>query len=260
MSAIVPTALGVDVGGTEVKAGVVDLRRGKLVGPRRALRTPRPATPQAVGRTIRQLVEQLNHRGPVGITYPGAIVEGKAQTAANMDPGWLGIPVGELIGGELRQSVAILNDADAAGLAESWYGAGRGHDGLMITVTFGTGIGTALINQGRLVPNAELGHLEIDGKDAETFAAAAAIQRDDLSWSDWAARANRYLNVLEKLLWPSLIVIGGGISTSPERWLPLLKTRARIAPAHLSNSAGIVGAALTAGIQTAGPLQSPPVT
>jgi polyphosphate glucokinase len=243
---IAATALGVDVGGTEIKAALVDVERGSLISERQALRTPHPATPQAVSRTIHQLAERMNHAGPVGITYPGAIVDGRVQTSANVDRAWLGVPAADLIGDVLGRNVVVLNDADAAGLAEARYGAGRGEDGLMITVTFGTGIGTALIDHGRLVPNAELGHLEIDGQDAERYASAAAIQRDGLTWSDWAARASRYLNVLDRLLWPSLIVIGGGISTSPECWLSLLKTRARIAPAHLSNTAGIVGAALTA--------------
>jgi polyphosphate glucokinase len=244
--AIERAALGVDVGGTEVKAGVVDLRGGTLIGRRHGLKTPRPATPQAVARTIQRLVERMKHPGVVGITYPGVILNGLAHTAANMDPAWLGAPVHDLVRTALRRSVVLLNDADAAGLAEARYGAGRGHDGLMIMLTFGTGIGTALIDRGRLVPNTELGHLEIDGQHAETVAAASAIQRDDLSWREWAARANRYLEVLEALLWPELIVIGGGISTSPARWLPLLRARARILPARLSNNAGIVGAALSA--------------
>jgi polyphosphate glucokinase len=246
-------ALGVDVGGTEIKAGRVDLHAGTLVGPRRSARTPGPATPAAIARTIRRLVADFEIPQTVGVAYPGVVVDGIARTSVNLHPAWLGARVDEAIGDALGTRVVTVNDADAAGLAEARYGAARGHDGLAVTVTFGTGIGTALLNRGQLVANSELGHLELDGRDAEQFAAASVIQREGLSWPQWAERANRYLFVLERLLWPSLIVIGGGVSTSPEKWLQHLNARAQIVPAQLTNNAGIIGAALAAATQPTAP-------
>jgi polyphosphate glucokinase len=238
--------LGIDIGGTEIKAGLVDVRRGRLVGPRMVARTPHPATPAAVSRAIGELVRDVPEPSGVGLAYPGVIVDGTVRTAVNLHPDWHGTSLSGLARPHLGSKVAVLNDADAAGVAESRYGAGRGHDGLMLVLTFGTGIGTALVDRGRLIANAELGHLEVDGHDAELSTAASAIQREQLTWPQWARRVNRYLAALERLLWPSLVVIGGGVSSCPGKWLPHLSARARIATAQLSNNAGIVGAALMA--------------
>ncbi len=240
------TALGVDVGGTGIKGAVVDLGTGALVGDRHRIPTPQPATPEAVGQTIAEIAQSFSFTGPVGVDFPGVVLDGVVQTAANVDDSWIGTSLPETVGHFLPGPSAYLNDADAAGLAEVTYGAGRGKRGTIIVVTFGTGIGTALIHDGHLVPNAELGHIEIDGADAEIAAAGIAREREDLSWEDWAARASRYLQALEALLWPGLFILGGGISKKPEKWVPHLKTRTPLVMAELKNHAGIVGAALAA--------------
>jgi polyphosphate glucokinase len=240
------TALGVDVGGTGIKGAVVDLGTGELLGDRHRIPTPQPATPEAVGATIAEIAQSFSFVGPVGVDFPGVVLDGVVQTAANVDDSWIGTSLPETVGHHLPGPSAYLNDADAAGLAEVTFGAGRGRRGTIIVVTFGTGIGTALIHDGHLVPNAELGHIEIDGADAEIAAAGIAREREDLSWEDWAGRASRYLQALEALLWPGLMILGGGISKKPEKWVPYLKTRTPLVMAELKNHAGIVGAALAA--------------
>jgi polyphosphate glucokinase len=179
----------------------------------------------------------------VGVAYPGVVLDGVAQSAANLDGSWVGTPLAELLGGRLPGPSTFLNDADAAGLAEAHYGAGRGVQGVVVLVTFGTGIGTAVINNGELVPNSELGHIEIDGADAEVGAAASAREREGLSWAEWGARADRYLRTLERLVWPRLFILGGGISKNPEKWLHFISLRTPTRIAHGINNAGIVGAA-----------------
>ena len=241
-----PRALGVDVGGTGIKAAIVDVASGELVTERRRVPTPQPATPDAVGAAIASVARAFEFAGPVGVAFPGVVQDGVVRTAANVASSWVGTSLPDVVGGFLPGPAAFLNDADAAGLAEVRYGAGRGVDGTVLVVTFGTGIGVALLHDGRLVPNGELGHIEIDGVDAERAAAASAREREGLSWDEWADRASRYLQALESLLWPSLIVLGGGISKRPEKWVPRLRTRTPLALASLRNNAGIAGAALAA--------------
>lgn len=240
------TALGVDVGGTGIKGAVVDLDTGELLTDRHRIPTPQPSTPAAVGATVAEIAQSFAFTGPVGVDFPGVVLDGVVQTAANVDDSWIGTSLPDVVGHLLPGPSTYLNDADAAGLAEVTYGAGRGTRGTIIVVTFGTGIGTALIHDGQLVPNAELGHIEIDGADAEIAAAGIAREREDLSWEDWADRATRYLQTLEALLWPGLFILGGGISKKPDKWVPLLKTRTPLVLAKLRNQAGIVGAALAA--------------
>lgn len=236
-------ALGVDVGGTGIKGAVVDLGTGRLVTDRHRIPTPSPSTPEAVGRTIEEIAVSFGFCGPVGVDFPGVVLDGVVQTAANVDMSWIGTSLPDVVGRQLPGRSVYLNDADAAGLGEAVYGAGHGRLGTVMMVTFGTGIGTAIIHDGVLVPNAELGHLEIDGVDAETRASAAARERDGLSWEEWAQRASRYLQTLEALLWPELIILGGGVSKKADRWVPLLATRTPLVVAELRNNAGIVGAA-----------------
>ncbi|WP_420120454.1 polyphosphate--glucose phosphotransferase [Nakamurella sp.] len=240
------TAFGIDIGGTGIKGGVVDLRGGVLIGERFRLPTPQPATPAAVAEVAGKVAANFDYSGPFGVDFPGVVLNGVVQTAANVDKSWIGTSLKDAMTPQLPGPVTVLNDADAAGLAEARYGAGRGKRGLVIVVTFGTGIGIALINDGKLVPNAELGHIELDGHDAETKAAASARERDGLSWEQWAKRASKYLRTLENLLWPELFILGGGISKKPEKWVPLLRNRTPTVVAQLINNAGIVGAALAA--------------
>jgi polyphosphate glucokinase len=218
-----------------------DIAFGIDIGP-----TPQPATPEAVAQTAGKVAANFDYSGPFGVDFPGVVLHGVVQTAANVDKSWIGTSLQGAMEPQLPGPVTVLNDADAAGLAEARYGAGRGKRGLVIVVTFGTGIGIALINDGKLVPNAELGHIELDGHDAETRAAASARERDGLSWEQWAKRASKYLRHLENLLWPELFILGGGISKKPEKWVPLLRNRTPTVVAQLINNAGIVGAALAA--------------
>jgi polyphosphate glucokinase len=237
-------AAGIDIGGSGIKGGVVDLEAGELIGERERLDTPQPADPSDVAEVVGRVAGSLDLPGPWGVAFPGPIVDGVAYTGVNLGSGWPGTSLRETLGPQLPGPATYLNDADAAGLAEARYGAGRGRRGLVVVVTFGTGIGSALVHDGRLVPNSELGHIEIDGHDAETRAADSARKREDLDWKTWAGRASQYLNVLERLIWPELFVLGGGVSKKAEHWVPLLKTRTPIELAQLRNNAGIVGAAL----------------
>jgi polyphosphate glucokinase len=246
-------AFGIDIGGTGMKGGIVDLRGGVLASERFRLDTPQPATPQAVAETAGKVGGHFDYSGPFGVAFPGVILNGVVKTAANVDKSWIDTSLESAMRSELPGPVTVLNDADAAGLAEARYGAGRGQRGLIIVVTFGTGIGTALINDGQLVHNAELGHIEIDGVDAETRAAASARERHGLSWEQWAKRASKYLRTLENLLWPEMIILGGGISKKPGKWVPLLRNRTPLVVAQLINNAGIVGAALAASEAAAAP-------
>jgi polyphosphate glucokinase len=239
-------AFGIDIGGTGIKGGVVDLATGTLIGDRMRRDTPQPATPQAVADTVAEVVGTFDYQGPFGVDFPGVVLGGVVQTAANVDPSWKGTSLVDIMSTKLSGPVTALNDADAAGLAEVRYGAGRGHDGVVIMVTFGTGIGIAIAHNGQLIPNCELGHMELDGHDAETKAAASAKERDDLTWEQWAKRASKYLSALENLMWPELFILGGGISKKPDKWVPLLKCRTPLSVAQLVNNAGIVGAALAA--------------
>jgi polyphosphate glucokinase len=237
-------ALGIDIGGTGIKGAVVDTETGALVRPRHRLLTPQPATPKAVIDTVAQVVEHFAWRGPVGCGFPAVVKNGVALTASNISPEWIGYNVEEGIERSTECAVAVLNDADAAGLAEMRFGAGRGENGVVLIVTLGTGIGTALFVQGRLVPNLEMGHIEIKGRDAEEWAAEVVRKEANLSWKRWANRVDRYLRTMESLVWPDLIIVGGGASTHHERFFPYIRTQARVLPAEGRNDAGIVGAAL----------------
>lgn len=239
--------LGIDVGGTGVKGNVVDTRTGDLVADRVRIATPHPATPEAVADTVAAVVEAHGWDGPVGITLPSVVKDGVAHTAANIDPSWPGTDAVTLFGERLgRTEVHVLNDADAAGLAEMRFGVGQGRGGVVCMLTIGTGIGSAVFHDGVLLPSTEFGHLQVDGHDAETRASASAREREDLSWGKWAKRLSRYLQVLEDLIWPDLFVLGGGVSKKPDKWVPLLEARTEIVPALLQNQAGIVGAAMAA--------------
>ncbi len=237
---------GVDVGGSGIKGCTVDLRTGSLDDERVRMPTPQPATPDAVAKVVATITGEFGWHGPMGVTLPCVLKNGIARTAANVDQSWKGTDAAGLFSDYCRAPVVVLNDADAAGLAEMRFGAGRDHDGVVLLLTFGTGIGSALFVGGELVPNTELGHLQIDGVDAEDRAAASARDEEALSWPDWAARVSRYLQVLEDLIWPDLIIAGGGVSKKADKWLSLVECRTPVLAAALRNEAGIVGAAAAA--------------
>lgn len=239
-------AVGVDVGGTGIKAAPVDTSTGTLTRERIRLLTPHPATPEAVAGVVAELVDQLDCPGPLGVTLPAVVQHGVARTAANIDPGWIDTDAAGLLAAATGRPVAVINDADAAGVAEMRFGAGAGVDGVVVMVTLGTGIGSAVFVDGRLVPNTELGHLPLHGGDAEDWAAASVREEEDLGWKKWAHRVEAYLQLLEKLLWPDLIIIGGGVSKHADRFLPHIETRTTVVPAQMHNDAGIAGAALFA--------------
>jgi polyphosphate glucokinase len=245
-------ALGIDIGGTGIKAAPVDVASGKLLDERKKIATPRPATPAAVADVVKDLAGEFSWTGVTGATFPGVVANGTVRTAANVDRGWIGTDAAALFGKTLGTDVTVLNDADAAGIAEMTFGAGQGERGTVLMLTFGTGIGSALFIGGLLVPNTEFGHIEIRGHDAEKRASESAKVLHDLSWAKWAGRVDEYLQQMEALLSPDLIIVGGGISKECNKWLPLLTgLRARIVPAGLLNDAGIVGAAMAAaGIAT----------
>lgn len=227
-----------------MKAGPVDLGAGELTAERFKINTPQPATPEAMAGVVAELVGRFDWSGPIGVAFPGVIRGGVTLTAANVDKAWIGTDADELFTKATGSEVHVVNDADAAGLAEVRFGAGRDRAGVVLLLTFGTGIGSALFVDGTLVPNTELGHLEIDGHDAESQAAASARDRDGLSWTDWARRVERYLRTVVMLFSPSLIIVGGGASRKADKWLPHIHVDAEVAPAALTNEAGIVGAAL----------------
>jgi len=236
----------VDIGGSGIKGCTVDLRSGSLEEQRVRVPTPAPATPTAVAELVATITDDFGWHGPMGVTLPSVLKRGIALTAAHLDPAWKGLAADKLFSEYCRVPVVVLNDADAAGLAEMRFGAGRDHDGVVLLLTFGTGIGSALFVDGELVPNTELGHLQVDGVEAETRAAAAARDDEALSWPHWAARVSRYLQVLEDLVWPDLIIAGGGVSKKADKWLSLLECRTPVVAAALRNDAGIVGAAAAA--------------
>ncbi|MEU9702669.1 polyphosphate--glucose phosphotransferase [Streptomyces sp. NPDC047981] len=240
---------GVDIGGSGIKGAPVDLDRGELAEPRHKVLTPHPATPDGVAGCVVEVVENFGWTGPVGVTFPGVVTGSTIRTAANVDKGWIGVDAGKLLSDRLGGlPVTVLNDADAAGIAEVTFGAGRGREGTVILLTLGTGIGSALFVDGRLVPNTELGHLELKGHDAEKRASTKAKEDEDLSWEHWATRRlQKYLAHVEMLFSPELFIIGGGVSRKADKFLPLIEDiRAEIVPAELQNNAGIVGAAMAA--------------
>ena len=239
--------LGIDIGGSGIKAAPVDVSAGTLTAERVKVATPRPALPEPIAAAVAGLAAGFSWTGPAGITFPGVVIGGVTHSAANLDPAWLGLDAMALFGGATGLPVTVLNDADAAGLAEMMFGAGKGERGTVLMLTFGTGIGSALFTGGRLVPNTELGHIEIHGQDAEKRASEHAREVHDLSWGKWADRVDDYLQHLEALLSPDLFIIGGGISRQSDKFIPRLTgLRARVVPAALHNDAGIVGAAMAA--------------
>lgn len=240
------TAFGIDIGGSGIKAAPVDLVTGLLAAERLRRDTPQPATPGRIAAVVDELVVRHGWTGPVGICMPSVVQHGIVRTAANIDPSWIGADADELFSDAIGRPVTVVNDADAAGVAEMTWGAGRGRDGVVICLTFGTGIGSGLFVDGVLVPNTELGHVELDGHNAESRAAAKARDRERLSWEAWAARVDRYLGHIAFLFSPDLIILGGGVSKKPEKWVPLLDVDCELAVAELANSAGIAGAALLA--------------
>lgn len=240
--------MGVDIGGSGIKGAPVDLERGELAQERHKVLTPHPATPEGVAGCVAEVVGAFDWSGPVGVTFPGVVTGGVTRSAANVDKAWVGTDAAALLSRELGGlPVTVLNDADAAGVAEMTYGAGRGRQGTVILLTLGTGIGSALFTDGRLVANSELGHLELKGHDAEKRASVKAKEDGDLSWEHWAHRLQKYLEHVEMLFSPDLFILGGGVSRKPEKFLPLIEgIRAEIVPAQLQNNAGIVGAAMAA--------------
>ena len=238
--------LGIDIGGSGIKGAPVNILTGELVGERLRIPTPAPATPEAVADVVGQLARQCDWRGPIGCTYPGVVRHGMIYTAANVHKSWIGTDAVTLMERATTCPVRVLNDADAAGLAEMTFGAGRHRMGVVILLTFGTGIGTCIFVDGHVLPNTELGHLPIRGKSAEHRASAKVREDEDLSWPEWAERVNEYLAALEFFFSPDLFIIGGGVSKRQHKFLHLLKTNAEIVPARLLNDAGIIGAGLAA--------------
>ena len=237
-------AFGIDVGGSGIKGAPVEIETGKLLADRIRIKTPEKAEPKPIAETVAQITRSFNWNGPIGIGFPAPIKSGIALMAANISHKWVGVNADQLFTSITGCACKVGNDADVAGLAEMTFGAGRDQIGTVIMLTLGTGIGTAIFFNGHLLPNTEFGHLQMDGEDAEYHASDAARQREDLSWKKYARRLDRYLTAMEKLFWPDLFIIGGGISKVHEKFLPLLTVQAKVVPAQLQNEAGIVGAAL----------------
>jgi polyphosphate glucokinase len=238
--------LGIDVGGSGIKGAPVDMETGQLLAERIRIKTPKKGEPEPVAEVVHQIAQSFNWIGPIGIGFPAPIKSGVALMAANVSEKWVGTNADALFSKITGCECTMINDADAAGLAEMTFGAGRGNHGTVIMITLGTGIGTAIFHRGQLIPNTEFGHLEIKGEDAEFRASDAARQREDLSWKKYAKRLNKYLGTMERLFWPNLFIIGGGISKESEKFLPYLTIETHVVPAQLLNEAGIVGAALGA--------------
>ena len=238
--------LGIDVGGSGIKGAPVDTETGQLLAERLRIKTPKGAEPEPVAKVVAEIAQTFKWTGPIGIGFPAPIKAGVAMMAANISEKWVGVNADDLFTKITGCDCTMINDADAAGLAEMKFGAGRGQPGTVILVTLGTGIGSAIFYQGKLLPNTEFGHLEMKGEDAEWRASDAARQREDLSWKKYAKRLNKYLAAMQKLFWPDLFIIGGGISKESEKYIPLLTIETPIVPAQFLNEAGIVGAALAA--------------
>jgi polyphosphate glucokinase len=248
MNEVASQAFGIDIGGSGIKGAIVDTATGELVTKRTRIITPRPSTPEAVAEVVAKLVSDAGWKGPVGATFPAVIQHGVARSAANVDPTWIGTDVDACFTQATPSAtdVYVLNDADAAGIAEARFGAAKNVPGVVILLTFGTGIGSALLYNGTLVPNTELGHLELDGHDAEKRAAASVREETKMSYKDWARRVERYMSHVERLFTPDLFVVGGGVSKDADKWVPRLTLNTPVKPAELLNDAGIVGAAIAA--------------
>ncbi|MGH3245826.1 MAG: polyphosphate--glucose phosphotransferase [Trebonia sp.] len=240
-------AFGIDIGGTGIKGAPVDLATGKLLADRKKLATPHPATPDAVTEVVKEVAQSFGWTGVTGATFPGIVIGGTIRSAANVDKAWIGTDAATLFGKAIGSDVAVLNDADAAGIAEMTFGAGVGVKGSVLMLTFGTGVGSALFTDGALVRNTEFGQIEIRGKDAESRASEHGKVSHGWNWKEWTDRVSEYLQHIEALLSPGLIIVGGGISKESDKWVPLLAgVQAKIVPAALQNDAGIVGAAMAA--------------
>jgi len=241
--------LGIDIGGTGIKGAPVELPSGEILAEHLHLPTPQPATPRAVSAVIQKMVRHFQFTGRVGVGFPGVIRQGVVGTAVNLSPSWVGKNAEKIFKKAVKLQVSVINDADAAGLAEVHHGAGKKEKGTVVLITLGTGIGSAVFIGGELVPNTELGHLPLHGKDAEKTASAKAREKHDWGWKKWSKRIREYLQLVEKLINPDLIIVGGGVSRRAEKWLPRASQgiRAKVVPAKLHNEAGIVGAAMAAG-------------
>lgn len=247
MAQTAPQPFGIDFGGTGIKGAPVDLEAGVFAAERVRVKTPDPSTPERIAALFEELLRQFpDCTGAVGVTVPGVVRHGVVRSAANIDKAWIGTDADRLFTQATGREVHVVNDADGAGLAEVRYGAAKGRSGLVIVTTLGTGIGSAMVYDGVLVPNSELGHLEIEGHDAESRAANSVREREELSWERWAKRLTTYYRTLERLFSPELFVVGGGVSKSSAEFLPLVDIDTEIIPAALRNNAGVVGAALYA--------------
>jgi polyphosphate glucokinase len=241
--------LGIDIGGSGIKGAPVDTQTGQLTAERLRIPTPAPSTPDAVAGVIKQITDSFNSTGrPVGITFPGVVKSGRIVTAANMDPAWIGFDAATFFSAKLGRPAVVINDADAAGLAEVRLGAGRNIPGTVVLLTLGTGIGSAVFLDGKLLPNTEFGHMEVRGKDAEARAAERVREEKDLGWEEWGERVGEVIARLAFLLNPDLVIIGGGVSRKAEKFLPVVQglVKVPVVPAQLQNQAGLVGAALVA--------------
>jgi len=248
--------LGIDIGGSGIKGAPVDLATGEFAADRLRIDTPAESTPKNVAAVVGEIVQHFGDTigdGPIGITIPAVVTHGVTRSAANIDKSWIGAEAEKIFEDRLGRDIMLVNDADAAGVAEVHYGAAKGHPGLVLLTTLGTGIGTAIVYRGVLIPNSELGHIEVDGHDAETRAASSIKEKEGLSYKEWAKRLQRYYERLEALLWPDLIVIGGGVSKAADKFIPRLQLNAELVPAKLLNTAGIVGAAWLAADRQANP-------
>lgn len=238
--------LGIDIGGSGIKGAPVDIKKGEMTAKRYRIPTPQPAKPQPVGDVVAQIAQHFNWQGPIGCTFPAIVKNGVTYSAANVDNDWIGTNGAALISQKTGCPVLLINDADAAGIAEMNFGAGKNHRGTVIMLTFGTGIGSAIFVDGTLVPNTEFGHMDIRGKDAEDRASDRIRKKEDLSWKKWAKRVNEFLEHMEALFSPDLFIIGGGVSKKHEKYLHRLKIETKVVPAQLRNHAGIIGAAMAA--------------
>ena len=241
--------LGIDIGGSGIKGAPINTKNGRILDSRYRIDTPDPSSPKAVAQVVTQIVKHFKWKGPVGCGFPGVIQNGYSRTAANVDKEWIDTNINKLLSNSTGLPVYAINDADGAGLAEMKFGAGRDQKGVVLLLTIGTGIGTVLFVNGKLVPNLEMGHIELHGKDAEKQCSDAVRKDLDLSWEDWGGRFNEYLQAMEALLWPDLIILGGGASKKTDKFIEFLKVKAKIVPAELLNEAGLVGAALAAKYQ-----------
>ncbi len=243
-------ALGIDIGGTGMKAAPVDVATGRLLGERFRIPTPQPSTPEAMATVVRDLDRHFTDitggSGPVGVAFPAVVRGGVVHSAANIDTSWMGADAASAFSEAVGRPVVVVNDADAAGIAEMSFGAGRGRSGLVITLTLGTGIGSGMFMDGTLVPNTEFGHLEFRGESVERYAAASAMEREDLAWEDWADRVGEFLEMVDRLFSPDMVILGGGVSREPERWFHRIDTRFETVIASMANHAGVVGAAMAA--------------